>query len=74
MSTDHIAAHWLAGVSKPPQSIGGVKPPAAIDRLAIMEKQLAEFMQTLEQDEDGVAPPHLMSGHHGCPCCTGRGE
>ena len=69
MTTKHSVCHWLAAGSddKP------VQPQARADLLAGMERQLAEFMRGVAQDEE-ASPPHLMSGHHGCPCCSERGE
>lgn len=66
MTDKHPERHWLAA-STP------ARPQAREDLLASMEKQLAEFMRSVAQDEE-TAPPHLMSGHHACPCCSERGE
>jgi hypothetical protein len=60
--------HWLATGADP------VRPQPKADLLASMEKQLAEFMRSVAQDEEETSPPHLMSGHHACPCCSERGE
>ncbi|MEO6917545.1 MAG: hypothetical protein ABI171_00605 [Collimonas sp.] len=67
MTNKDTARHWLAvdAVDNPPQ--------ARADLLAGMEKQLADFMRGVAQSEE-ISPPHLMSGHHACPCCSERGE
>lgn len=61
--------HWLAAGADGNQ----IRPQAKADLLASMEQQLAEFMRSVAQDEE-ISPPHLMSGHHACPCCSERGE
>lgn len=66
MTDKHPERHWLAASTQ-------ARPQAREDLLASMEKQLAEFMRSVAQDEE-TAPPHLMSGHHACPCCSERGE
>jgi glycerate kinase len=81
MATNNATRHWLAvsAVDNPVDGAHGnvytnvAQPQAKADLLASMEKQLAEFMRTVAQDEE-ASPPHLMSGHHACPCCSERGE
>lgn len=67
MTDQPAIRHWLAAGGKQ------VQPQAKADLLASMEQQLAEFMRSVTQDEE-TSPPHLMSGHHACPCCSERGE
>ena len=70
MTDQPVIRHWLAAGTDGKQ----VQPQAKADLLASMERQLAEFMRSVAQDEEETAPPHLMSGHHACPCCSERGE